>query len=198
MLGKDIVPDLNQSNLAHLCPCCNRNRNSYTAVCPPKQSPQALPLKHWERLYLDGRSFTTQAFAFLHTCEISSAFMLTRGWSLSVSSDLSSTFKLFPTQHHASRCDNTCTLANGLWKGRAHTKSGNSHALITCYLSHVLITAQSTDGPEPQACQAHARQNHKLIILVKIPRTSTMLPAGGSFSPLNLWPTHTNWGLLTN
>ena len=78
-------------------------------------------------------------------------------------------------QYHASRCDNTCTMVNGLRQGRTHTKSENSHALNTCYLSHVLITAQSTDSPEPQSCRAHDRQNHKLIILAKIPRTSSML-----------------------
>jgi hypothetical protein len=89
-----------------------------------------------------------------------------------------------PTQYHASRCDSTCTLANGLRQGRTRTKSGNSHAHITCYLSHVLITAQSTDGPDTQSCRAHARQNHKLTILAKIPRTSLMLPAERSFSPL--------------
>ena len=68
-------------------------------------------------------------------------------------------------------------LANGLRQGWTQTKSGNSHAFNTCYLSHVLITAQSTDGPEPQSCRAHARQSPKLIIHAEMPRTSMMLPA---------------------
>ncbi len=82
------------------------------------------------------------------------------GWILTVPSDLSSTFNS-PTQYHVSRCDDTCTLANSLRQGRTQTKSGNSHAQITCYLSHLLIRTQSTDGPDTQSCRAHARQSNQ-------------------------------------